>query len=161
MKDMHFTATVRVTSGGQTGELTGEGDMVVRPASAFRLRVQGTVAGSAVSEEIITKGGMDYARQGGSKYKASPSTQASDVNTWTGATDAALVGVEELPTGRAWHVRAVSPQGNPFEAWIRVSDGYLLRYLASSRTGSTTFSYLMTRFDTNVAIEAPAPSEVA
>src|SRR5215470_15748948 len=155
MKDMHFTATVRATSGGQTAELTGEGDMVVKPSSAFRLKVQGIVGGASVSQEIITKGGTDYVRQGGQKFKASPSTQASDVNTWQEATDGTLLGEEELPTGKAWHVKATSRQGNAFEAWVRKSDGYLLRYFATSKSGNTTFTYSMDRFNSGVSIDAP------
>lgn len=161
MKDMHFAATLRATSGGQTAELTGEGDMVVKPSSAFRLKVQGVVGGASVSQEIITKGGTDYVRQGGQKFKASPSTQASDVNTWREATDGTLLGQDELPTGKAWHVKATSRQGNTFEAWIRASDGYLLRYFATSKSGSTTFTYSMDRFNTGVSIDAPAAGEVA
>jgi len=161
MKDMHFTATVRATSGGQTAELTGEGDMVVKPSSAFRLKVQGVVGGASVSQEIITKGGTDYVRQGGQKFKASPSTQASDVNTWQEATDGTLLGDEELPTGKAWHVKATSRQGNAFEAWVRKSDGYLLRYFATSKSGNTTFTYSMDRFNSGVSIDAPPASEVS
>jgi hypothetical protein len=160
MKDMHFTATVRAASGGQTLVLTGEGDMVVRPYSAFHFLVRGTANGAAVSEEVITRNGMDYARQGASKFTASPSTQTSDVNTWQSATRAVLVGEEALPAGMAWHVKAVAKLGNPFEAWVRVSDGYLLRYLASSSTGRTTFDYSMVAFNTGVAVEAPPPAQV-
>ena len=161
MKDMHFAATVRASSGGQTAELTGEGDMIVKPSSAFRLKVQGVVSGTSVSQEIITKGGTDYVRQGGQKFKASPSTQASDVNTWREATDGALLGEEELSTGKAWHVKATSGQGNAFEAWVRKSDGYLLRYFATSKSGNTTFTYSMDRFNSGVSIDAPPASEVS
>jgi outer membrane lipoprotein-sorting protein len=161
MKDMHFTATVGVTSGGQTATLTGEGDMVVRPYSAYHLVVRAAVGGTSVTEEIFTIGGTDYARQGNQKFKASPSTQGSDVNTWRDATGATLLGVEPLSGGMAWHVRAMSPQGNPFEAWVRESDGYLLRYTAASKTGMTTFDYSMVAFNTGVSIAAPPPNQVA
>lgn len=160
MKDVHFTATVRATSGAQTVVLTGDGDMVVRPYSAFHFLVRGTANGTAVSEEVITRDGTDYARQGGSKFKASPSTQTSDVNSWQTATQAELVGDETMPAGIAWHVKAIARQGNPFEAWIRVSDGYLLRYVASSSTGKTTFDYSMVAFNTGVTIDAPASNQV-
>lgn len=159
MKDMHFTASVRATTGGKTVELTGEGDMVVR-GSAFHFKVQGIAGGTALSEEVITRDGTDYVRQGGQKFKASPSSQASDVNTWQEATDVAMLGEEELPTGKAWHIKATSRQGNPFEAWIRKSDGYLLRYFATSKSGNTTFAYSMVTFNTGVTIEAPPPGDV-
>jgi outer membrane lipoprotein-sorting protein len=161
MKDMHFTATIQTTSGGQTAQLTGEGDMVVHPSSAFRLKVEGTIGGATVSEEVITKSGTDYVREGAQKFKASPSSQASDVNMWQEATNTVLLGEEQLATGTAWHVRASSKQGNPFEAWIRKNDGYLLRYFGTSRSGNTTFTYSMDRFNTGVTIEAPAPGDVA
>jgi outer membrane lipoprotein-sorting protein len=161
MKDMHFTATIQTTSSGQTAQLTGEGDMVVRPSSAFRLKVQGTIGGATVSEEVITKSGTDYVREGAQKFQASPSSQASDVNTWQEAINATLLGEELLATGTAWHVKASSKQGNPFEAWIRKRDGYLLRYFGTSRSGNTTFTYSMDRFNTGVTIEAPAPGDVA
>lgn len=51
MKDTHFTATIQTTSGGRTAQLTGEGDMVVRPSSAFHVKVQGTLGGTTVSEK--------------------------------------------------------------------------------------------------------------
>ncbi|HSR24038.1 MAG TPA: hypothetical protein VLW53_10840 [Candidatus Eisenbacteria bacterium] len=158
---MHFTATVRTTSGGQTTTFTGEGDMVVRPYSAYRVVVRASAGGTTVTEEIITRDGTDYERQGNQKFKASPSTQGSDVNTWSDATSAALVAAEALPAGLAWHVKAMSPQGNPFEAWVRESDGYLLRYTATSKTGMTTFDYTMVAFNTGVSIAAPPPSQVA
>jgi len=160
MKDMHFTATVRATSGGQTVVLAGDGDMVVRPYSAFHFLVRGTANGTAVSEEVITRNGTDYVRQDGSRFKASPSTQTSDVDTWQTATQAELVGEEALPAGTAWHVKAIARLGNPFEAWIRVGDGYLLRYLASSNTGRTTFDYSMVAFNTGVTIDAPPSNQV-
>lgn len=161
MTDMHFTATVRATSGGQTTTFTGEGDMVVRPYSAYRLVVRATAGGTTVTEEIITRDGTDYVRQGNQKFKSSPSTQGSDVNTWRDATSAALVAVEPLPAGMAWHVKAMSPQGNPFEAWVRESDGYLLRYTATSKTGMTAFDYTMVAFNTGVSIAAPPANELA
>lgn len=161
MKDMHFTATVHAASGGQATTFTGEGDIVVRPYSAYHLTVRAVVGGTSVTEEIITSGGTDYERQGSQKFKASPSTQSSDVNTWRSATAATLVGAEEMPSGTAWHVKATSLQGNPFEAWVRESDGYLLRYVASSKTGLTTFDYSMVAFNTGVSIAAPSPNQVA
>jgi hypothetical protein len=160
MNNVHFTASVRATSGAQTAVLTGEGDMVVRPYSAFHFLVRGTVDGTAVGEEVITRNETDYVRQVGSKFKASPSTQTSDVNTWQTATQAVLVGEEALSAGMAWHVKAVAKLGNPFEAWVRVSDGYLLRYVASSNTGRTTFDYSMVAFNTGVTIDAPPPNQV-
>jgi hypothetical protein len=160
MRDMHFDAVVHATGGGQTVDYTGQGDMVVRPYGAFRFVVQGVIGGRTVSEEIITRNGTDYVRQDSQKFKASPSTQASDVNTWRDATGAALLGEEALPTGTAWHVRATSKGGNTFEAWIRESDGYLLRYVGTSTTGNTTFTYTMTTFNTGVTIDAPQPGDV-
>jgi outer membrane lipoprotein-sorting protein len=161
MTDMHFTATVRTTSGGQTTTFTGEGDIVVRPYSAYHVTVRAVVGGTSLTEEVITSGGTDYVRQGNQKFKASPSTQGSDVNTWRDATAATLVSAEEMPAGMAWHVKAMSAQGNPFEAWVRKSDGYLLRYAATSKTGMTTFDYSMVAFNTGVSIAAPPPSQVA
>jgi outer membrane lipoprotein-sorting protein len=161
MKDMHFTATVRTTSGGQTTTFTGDGDMVVRPYSAYRLVVRAVTGGTSLTEEIITRDGTDYVRQGNQRFKASPSTQGSDVNTWRDATAADLLGAEAMSGGMAWHVKAVSPQGNPFEAWVRESDGYLIRYTATSKTGMTTFDYSMVAFNTGVSIAAPPPDQVA
>ena len=40
-----------------------------------------------------------------------------------------------------------TPTG-PFEAWMRKSDGYLLRYFATSRPGNATFTYSMELFNT-------------
>jgi hypothetical protein len=161
MRDMHFVATVRTTSGGQTTTFTGEGDMVVRPYSAYHLVVRTAGGAPSLTEEVITAGGTDYVRQGTQKFRASPSTQGSDVNTWRDATAAALLGTEAMPGGTAWHVRATSPQGNPFEAWIREGDGYLLRYTAASKTGMTTFDYSMVAFNTGVSIAAPPANQVA
>src|SRR5262249_41027317 len=80
---------------------------------------------------------------------------------WQEATDGTLLGEEELPTGKAWHVKATSRQGNAFEAWVRKSDGYLLRYFATSKSGNTTFTYSMDRFNSGVTIDAPPASEVS
>ncbi len=45
MKDMHFTSAIQTTSGGRTAQLTGEGEMVVRPLSALHVKVQVAILG--------------------------------------------------------------------------------------------------------------------
>ena len=37
-------------------------------------------------------------------------------------------------------IRTTGGGRNPFEAWIRKNDGYLLRYIGKSRSGNTTFT---------------------
>ena len=55
-------------------------------------------------------------------------------------------------------VDAKDDSGNPFEAWIRESDGYPLKY-ASTMQGST-FTAIFDRFNTGQTVSAPPASDV-
>jgi hypothetical protein len=59
-------------------------------------------------------------------------------------TNATYLGEDTLAQGKAWHVKAKDDSGNPFEAWVRESDGYPLKY-ASTMQG-TTFTATFDRF---------------
>jgi hypothetical protein len=55
-------------------------------------------------------------------------------------------------------VKAKDDGGNPFEAWVRESDGYPLKY-ASTMQGST-FTATFDRFNTGQTVSAPPASDI-
>src|SRR5439155_9129692 len=52
----------------------------------------------------------------------------------------------------------LTSSGEPFEAWVRESDGYLLKYSSSSDTG--TLSLEFDKFNTGQSVSAPNPADI-
>src|SRR5438445_9413175 len=102
---------------------------------------------------------------GGKQYDLSPdnprwtvkSTSTSNPGSFKG-TKAAYLGEANLKDGKAWHVKATDENGNPFEAWIRESDGYPLKY-ARTPPG-TPFPPTFDRFSTGETGMAPPASHL-
>ncbi len=55
-------------------------------------------------------------------------------------------------------MKATDDNGNPFEAWVRESDGYPLKY-ASTMQGSV-FIATLDRFNTGQTVTAPPASDI-
>ena len=63
-----------------------------------------------------------------------------------------LASAEHLQQGRAWHLSAVSAAGHPFQAWVRQSDGYPLRFAIAERDLRLVIEYF--DFNRGVVIKA-------
>jgi hypothetical protein len=159
LKDAHFLVSGKFTNNGVTVGLAGDGALVYK-SGAGRFKFQTTVAGQQVSFEDISVNGTDYTLTvpGSGKWVASSSTSGLGPNSFTGASDFKYVGEESLPSGKAWHASAKDKDGNPFDGWIRESDGYPLRYVITQQGNSLTLTF--DKYNTGEAIAPPPASQV-
>jgi len=158
VKDGHFTLVAHIVSGSVTFDATGDGIIVVKPQQASRFTMQTTIAGQSLKFEEIIIGGKEYdLSPDNPRWTVKPSTNSSNPSSFKG-TDAVYLGEETLSQGKAWHVRAKDDSGNPFEAWVRESDGYPLKY-ASTMQGST-FTATFDHFNTGQTVTAPPASDI-
>ncbi|MEA2633903.1 MAG: hypothetical protein QOH92_670 [Chloroflexota bacterium] len=160
LKDAHFAVTGKFTNNGATVGLTGDGALVYKSPGAGRFKFQTTVAGQQVSFEDISVNGTDYTLTvpGDGKWVAKASTSGLGPNSFTGAAAFKYVGEESLSSGKAWHASANDKDGNPFDAWIRESDGYPLKYVITQQGNTLTLTF--DKYNTGVAIAAPPASQV-
>lgn len=159
VKDAHFNLTAHVTSGGVTFDATGDGVIVIKPQQGSRFTMQTTVAGQTLKFEQIIVGGKEYdLAPDNPRWTVKDSTTSSGPSALTKGKNAALVGEESLQEGKAWHVRATDDAGNLFDAWVRESDGYPLKYQSTSQ--GTAFTALFDRFNTGETITAPPASDI-
>jgi hypothetical protein len=157
VKDAHFTLVAHIVSGGVTFDATGDGVIVVKPVQASKFTMTTTVAGQALKFEEIIIGGKEYdLSPDNSRWTVKAST-SSGPSSFKG-TDAVYLGEEALKLGKAWHVKAKDANGAPFEAWVRESDGYPLKY--ASTTQGSTFTATFDQFNTGQTVTAPPASDV-
>src|ERR1700682_3362918 len=142
LKDAHFLVSGKFTDKGKTVALAGDAALVYTSGSG-RFKFQTTVAGQQVSFEDISVNGTDYSMTipGSGKWVARASASTLGPNSFAGASDFKYVGEETLPQGKAWHVSAKDKDGNPFNAWIRESDGYPLRYVITQQGNTLTLTF--------------------
>ena len=157
VKDAHFTLTAHVTTGNVTFDATGDGVIVIKPQQASMFTMQTTVAGQTLTFKEIIVGGKEYDLSPDNPRWTVKSSTASNPSSFRG-TNPAYLGEQTLKDGKAWHVKAIDESGNPFEAWIRESDGYPLKYTSTSQ--GTTFTALFDRFNTGETVTAPPASDI-
>ena len=157
VKDAHFTLTAHIVSSNVALDATGDGVIVIKPQQASEFTMQTIVAGQTLKFEEIIAGGKEYdLAPDNPKWTVKPAT-SSNPGSFKG-TKATLVGEDSLPLGKAWHVKAVDDNGNPFEAWVRERDGYPLRYEGGSQ--GTTFTATFDQFNTGQTVTPPPPSDI-
>jgi hypothetical protein len=160
LKDAHFLVTGKFTNSGTTVGLNGDGALLYKSPGAGRFKFQTIVAGQQVSFEDISVNGTDYSLTvpGNGKWTAKASTSGLGPNSFTGASAFKYVGEESLPSGKAWHASANDKDGNPFDGWIRESDGYPLKYVITQQGNSLTLTF--DKYNTGAAIAPPPASQV-
>src|SRR6202171_1117509 len=154
LKDAHFIVSGKFTDQGKTVALAGDGALVYASGSG-RFKFQTTVAGQQVSFEDISVNGTDYSMTipGNGKWVARASTWGLGPNSFVGASDVKDIGEETLAPGKAWHVSAKDKDGNPFDAWIRESDGYPLKYVITQQGNTLTLTF--DKYNTGQTIAPP------
>jgi len=159
LKDAHFIVSGKFTDQGKTVALAGDGALVYASGSG-RFKFQTTVAGQQVSFEDISVNGTDYSMTipGSGKWVARPSATALGPTSFTGAADFKYVAEESLPQGKAWHASAKDKDGNPFDGWIRESDGYPIRYVITQQGNTLTLTF--DKYNTGEKIAPPPASQV-
>jgi hypothetical protein len=165
LKDGHFLAVGKFTSQGVSVDVNGDGEVVYKSPTAGRFKFQTTVAGQQVSFEEITINGTDYTftSPGNGKWTSKASTSGLGPESFSGASGFKYIGEENLPQGKSWHASAKDKDGNPFDGWIRESDGYPVKYVLTQPGASAsgnTLTLTFDRYNTGVTISAPPSSQV-
>jgi outer membrane lipoprotein-sorting protein len=158
VKDAHFTLVAHIVSGSTAFDATGDGIIVIKPQQASKFTMQTTIAGQTLKFQEIITGGKEYdLSPDNPRWTVKSNTTSSNPSSFKG-TDATYLGEESLPQGKAWHVKAKDDSGNPFEAWVRESDGYPLKYASASQ--GSTFTATFDRFNTGETVSAPPASDI-
>jgi hypothetical protein len=157
VKDAHFTLMAHIVSSNVALDATGEGVIVIKPQQASEFTMQTIVAGQTLKFAEIIAGGKEYDLAPDNPRWTVRQATSSNPGSFKGR-NATLVGEETLPLGKAWHVKAVDENGNPFEAWVRERDGYPLRYQGSSQ--GTTFTASFDHFNTGETVTPPPASDI-
>ena len=155
--DAHFTLVAHIVSAGVAFDATGDGAIVVKPAQASKFTMTTTIGGQSLRFEEIIIGGKEYdLAPDNPRWTVKASTSANP-SSFKG-TDAVYLGEDTLRLGKAWHVKAKDAGGSPFEAWVRESDGYPLKY--ASATKGSTFTATFDQFNTGQTVTPPPASDV-
>ena len=160
LKDAHFLVTGKITNQGVTVDITGDGELQYRSPAAGRFKFQTSVAGQQITFEQISINGTDYALStpGNGKWTAKASTSGIVPDSFAGASAFKYIGEETLPQGKTWHVKAQDKDGNPFDGWVRESDGYPVKYTVSQQ--QNTIALTFDQYNTGATITAPPTSQV-
>jgi len=160
LKDAHFTVAGKITNNGVTVQLIGDGALVYKPKLEGRFKFQTTVGGETVTVEEISLDGTNYGLTPGStKWTATKSGSGIDPSAFAGASEQKYVGEENLPQGKAWHATAKDKDGNAFDAYVRESDGYPIKYV-ETQTGGQNITLTFDRYNAGEVITAPSPDQI-
>ena len=157
VKDAHFTLTAHLVSSSVALDLTGDGVIVIKPQQASRFTMQTIVQGQTLKFVEIFSGGKEYDLSPDNPRWTIKSASNSNPGSFKGK-NATLVGEEPLTTGKAWHVKAVDANGNPFEAWVREDDGYPLKYAVTLQNG--TLTWMFDKYNTGETVTPPPASDI-
>jgi hypothetical protein len=160
LKDAHFTVSGKLTDNGLTLQLTGDGVLIFKPKGAGHFKSQTTVGGQLVTLEEISVDGTNYGRTPGStKWVATKATSGFDPTAFGGATAQKYLGEANLPQGKAWHASAKDAEGNAFEAYIRESDGYPIKYV-ETQSGGQNITLTFDRYNAGEIVTTPPPDQI-
>jgi hypothetical protein len=160
LKDAHFLVTGKFSNQGVAVDITGDGVLDYKAPGAGRFKFQTTVAGQQISFEDRSINGTDYTFTvpGNGKWTSKATTSGLGPNSFVGASGFKYVGEESLPNGKAWHAKALDKDGNPFDAWIRESDGYPLKYTVTQQDNALTLTF--DKYNTGETVSVPPASQV-
>lgn len=160
LKDAHFLATGKFASQGLTYEISGDGELVYGSGAAGRFKFQTSIAGQSVSFEEISINGTDYTftMPGNGKWTAKATTSGLGPDSFNGVSVFKYVGEENLPQGKCWHAKAQDKDGNPFDGWIRESDGYPVKYTLTQQGNALALTF--DKYNTGATITPPPSSQV-
>ncbi len=160
LKDAHFMVTGKITDNGLTLNLGGDGLLLYKPKLAGRFTFQTNVGGQQVTIAEISVDGMNYGMTPASaKWSAQKSTSGIDPSAFNGASDLKYLGEQTLSQGKVWHASAKDKDGNAFEAFIRESDGYPVKYV-ETQSGGQNITLSFDRYNTGVTISAPPADQI-
>jgi len=160
LTDAHFAVTGKITNNGVTVELVGDGALVYKPKPAGRFKFTTTVGGQTLTIEEVSLDGTNYGLTPASnKWVATKSASGIDPNAFSGASDQKYVGEETLAQGKVWHASAKDKDGNAFDAYIRESDGYPIKYV-ETQTGGQNITLTFDKYNNGEVIKAPPADQI-
>ncbi|HYY46877.1 MAG TPA: hypothetical protein VE951_07445 [Candidatus Angelobacter sp.] len=160
LKDAHFKVTGKLTESGVTLSLLGDGALIYKPKLAGRFMFQTDIGGQTVTIQEISVDGTNYGMGPGStKWTATKSSSGIDPSAFAGASDQKYVGEENLPQGKAWHASAKDKDGNAFDAYIRESDGYPIKYV-ETQTGGQNITLTFDRYNAGETVKPPPSDQI-
>jgi hypothetical protein len=160
LKDAHFKVTGKIADNNATIDIVGDGALVYKPKLAGRFQFTTTVSGQTATIEEISVNGMNYGLTPASpKWVASSSTTGIDPNAFAGKSDQKYIGEDNLPQGKAWHVTAKDDGGYAFDAYIRESDGYPIKYV-ETQGGGQNITLTFDQYNTGETIAAPPADQI-
>jgi hypothetical protein len=160
LEDAHFMVTGKISDNGVTLKLVGDGTLVYKPKPEGHFKFQTTVGGQTVTIEEISLDGTNYGHTPSSpKWVATKSSSGFDPNAFAGASDQKYIGEESLPQGKAWHASAKDKDGNAFDAYVRESDGYPIKYVETQAAGQN-ITLTFDRYNAGDTVTAPAPDQI-
>lgn len=161
LTDAHFAVTGKITNNGVTVQLVGDGALVYKPKPAGRFKFTTTVGGQPLTIEEISVDGTNYGLTPAStKWQAQKSaTGGIDPGAFSGASEQKYIGEEMMPQGKVWHASAKDRDGNAFDAYIRESDGYPIKYV-ETQTGGQNITLTFDRYNTGETITAPPADQI-
>jgi hypothetical protein len=160
LKDAHFNVTGKIADNGVTLKLVGDGALVYKPKPEGRFKFQTTVGGQTVTIEEISLDGTNYGLTPSSpKWVATKSSSGIDPTAFAGASDQKYIGEVNLPQGKAWHASAKDKDGNAFDAYIRESDGYPIKYV-ETQSGGQNITLSFDRYNAGETVTAPPADQI-
>jgi hypothetical protein len=152
MKDAHVV--VEGTGGGAV--FKGDGVMVFKPKFTVDLHLTTSIGAIPVVIETISVDGTTYTKLGSQKFTTATAGSTSDPTAK--ATDLKIAGEETIGSDKAWHITG-DRGGQPFEEWVRESDGYLLKMVSHNDQGAS-FTFTLDKFNIGTKVTAPPASEI-
>lgn len=160
LMEAHFNVSGTVTDNGVAVNLSGDGALMYQPKPAGQIKFQTTVGGQRVDFQEISIDGTNYGlAPGATTWIASKTGSALDPSAFVGATDQKYLGEIVLPQGKAWHASAIDKDGNAFDAFIRESDSYPIKYV-ENQTGGQNIILTFDRYNTGATITPPPAAQV-
>ena len=160
LTDAHFAVTGKITNNGVTVQLVGDGALVYKPKPAGRFKFTTTVGGQTLTIEEISLDGTNYGlTPASSLWVSTKSASGIDPSAFSGASDQKFVGEETLSQGKAWHASAKDKDGNAFDAYIRESDGYPIKYV-ETQTGGQNITLTFDHYNTGETIKPPPADQI-
>jgi hypothetical protein len=160
LKNAHFTVSGKLNDNGVSLSLAGDGVLVYKPKPAGRFKSQATLGGQTVTLEEITIDGTNYGKPpGATSWVSTKSSTGFDPAAFGGASAQKYLGEVDLPQGKAWHASAKDKEGNDFEAYIRESDGYPIKYV-ETQGGGENITLTFDRYNAGDSVSAPPPDQV-
>ncbi len=135
MKSAHFKVTGTLIVKGYYLPVTGDGVVQLRPREAFKINmnVQTYTSLGVLKMQAVTIGGRAYTKLGSGHWTSKPSTSSpTSITTYVG---------EEIMNGTpVWHARS-GTKANTYDAWIRESDGYMVKISLAQAVGNLTMTF--------------------